>query len=96
MAQQQQLKETKKREHIFRDVGGINTQAYRTSIKDTEFSWLENVMPIGHGNLKCLPAVTASLATISPNVANYMETANIGGTNYVYMFCNNINIMLKI
>ena len=88
MAQQQQLKETKKREHIFRDFGGINTQAYRTSIRDTEFSWLENVMPIGHGNLKCLPAVTASLATISPDVANYMETANIGGTNYVYMFCN--------
>lgn len=86
--QEQKLKETKKREHIFRDFGGINTQAYRTSIKDTEFSWLENIMPIGHGNLTCLPAVTASLASISPDVANYMETANIGGTNYVYMFCN--------
>ena len=86
--QDQKLKETKKREHIFRDFGGINTQAYRTSIKDAEFSWLENVMPIGHGNLKCLPAVTTSLATISPDVANYMEHANIGGTSYVYMFCN--------
>ena len=85
---QSQLKETKKREHIFRDFGGINTQAFRTSIKDVEFSWLENAMPIGHGNIKCVPAPTSVLATISPDVANNMQSANIGGVNYVFLFCN--------
>jgi hypothetical protein len=82
------LKESKKREHIFRDFAGINTQAYRTSIKDNEFAWLENVIPIGPGNLKAVPTLTAQLATISPDVANYMKSANIGGTDYVFMFCN--------
>jgi len=82
-----QLKETKKREHIFRDFGGINTQAYRTSIKDVEFSWLENAMPIGHGNIKAVPAPTTALATVAPDTCNYMESANINGVDYIFMFC---------
>lgn len=89
MSQEKQLKQVSKKEHIFRDFGGINTQAYRTSIKDNEFSWLENVMPIGHGNMQCLPAVTASLATINPDIAYYMTSGNIAGVDYVFMFCTN-------
>ena len=87
MAQQPQLKETKKREHIFRNFGGINTQSYRTSIKDDEFSWLENVIPIGHGNMKAVLAPSNVLATISPDVCSYMMSANVNGTDYVFLFC---------
>jgi hypothetical protein len=81
------LKETPERDHVFRDFGGINTQAYRTSIRDNEFAWIENVIPIGYGNARAVPAQSASLATISPDVAYYMKTANINGVNYVFMFC---------
>ena len=33
---------------------GINTQASRPAIGDQEFSWLQNYMPIGNGNMRTL------------------------------------------
>ena len=34
--------------------GGIDTQADRTAIHDNDFSWLENLQPIGDGNLRAM------------------------------------------
>ena len=36
------------------DFMGINTQAQREAIKDQQFSWLENLQPVGNGNLRAL------------------------------------------
>lgn len=72
---------------VFREFGGMDTQAYRTSIPDDRFYWLENVMPIGFGNLKAVPAVSAALQSISPDTCYEMFTYNVSGTDYVAMFC---------
>jgi len=44
--------EQKKSYAIVKQFKGLDTKANRTAIEDTEFSWLENAMPIGYGNLK--------------------------------------------
>jgi hypothetical protein len=72
---------------IFREFGGMNTQAYRTSIKDTEFAWLENVIPIGHGNLRCVPAQSATLQTIGAHTISMRYAYNIAGVDYCAYFC---------
>ena len=72
---------------IFREFGGMNTQAYRTSIKDNEFAWLENVMPIGFGNLKAAPAQSSTLQTIGAHTINARYTYNVSGSDYVAVFC---------
>ena len=51
--------------YFFRDFGGVNTQAHRTAIRDNEWSWLENVMPIGPGTLKTVPAASGTLAALA-------------------------------
>lgn len=71
---------------VFREFGGMNTQAYRTSIKDEEFAWLENVMPIGAGNLVCVPAQSVTLQTIAAT-ASSRYPFNVAGTDYVAIFC---------
>jgi hypothetical protein len=70
---------------VFRDFAGINTQAKRQAIRGTEFSWIENVMPIGHGNLAVVPAISEALATLDNGTCYYMKSYNLGGTNYMFM-----------
>ena len=78
--------DSQKENKSFQEFGGVNTQAARQDIKDEEFAWLENAMPIGFGNLKTVPYQSAILATI-PATAYYMQAANIGGADYQFMFC---------
>lgn len=74
--------------HNFREFGGINTQAARQAIKDDEFAWLENVMPIGFGNMPSLAQITAALATIAGGrTIYYRREYNISGTNYLFLAC---------
>jgi hypothetical protein len=85
--QQQKSAEEKKLDHSFFDYGGVNTQADRKSIKDNEFAWLENVMPIGHGNLRSIPFQSVGLlASTLPN-CYYMAEGNISNVDYMMMFC---------
>lgn len=71
--------------HVFRDFAGINTQAKRQGIRENEFGWIENVMPIGHGNAVILPAASASLQTVASGTCYYMKDYNISGSNYMFM-----------
>lgn len=71
----------------FRDFEGMNTQADRTSIGENEFSWLENVMPIGSGNMKVVPASGATIADLSPLVPYREWQANLGGIDYFFVAC---------
>ena len=45
----------------FSEFGSLNTKAGRPAIKDEEFSWIQNWIPIGPGNLRPLYAEGATL-----------------------------------
>ena len=57
--------EQKKSYHVIKNFRGVNTKANRTAIDEEEFYWLENVMPIGFGNLKVIPTYTNTNVTFS-------------------------------
>lgn len=77
--------ETPLHNHVFRNFSGLNTQAKRQALTEGEFSWLENVMPIGHGNLATLPASSPALAAVANGTCYYMKSYNIAGLNYMFM-----------
>ncbi len=68
--------------HVFRDFGGINTQAKRQAIQPNEFAWIEGIMPIGHGRLAILAANTA-VATVPSGLAYNWLQVSLGGVNYM-------------
>ena len=77
-----------KKNHSLRNFKGLNTQANRRMIDNDEFSWLENVMPIGSGNMRTIPAQSAALATLpGGETCYYMAEGNISNHAYMYMFC---------
>jgi len=93
--------EQKKDYHVTKDFVGVNTKANRTAIKEEEFSWLENVMPIGHGNLRSVPAPSivsgagGPVAFLQP-VVNAIH-GNITTINYYIAFesdgsCEAVNL----
>jgi len=59
------------------DFSGINTNAQRPAIADNEFSWLQNYIPIGPGNMR----------TLYSN-GSVIFTAPIGKTIVYYYFFN--------
>ena len=78
----------KKRDHSLVNFKGVNTQADRRMIDDDEFAWLENVMPIGYGNLQTVPGPSAALATLGGVLdCYYMAEGNISNVSYMFMFC---------
>ena len=77
--------EQKKSYAIVKQFKGLDTKANRTAIEDTEFSWLENAMPIGYGNLKIIPNYTDLGITFSHTVL-YFFSANIGLVDYLVAF----------
>lgn len=68
----------------FREFDGINTQAARQAINPTQFAWLENVMPVGHGNAKTVPAISSVLQTLSGLTIYYEHEFNISNTSYTF------------
>ena len=81
--------EQKKSYQVVKDFKGINTKANRTSIQETEFAWLENVMPIGFGNLKVVGKQTAVGSITWGGTVYYMGQGNIGGSEYLFAFFTN-------
>lgn len=81
--------EQKKSYQVVKDFKGINTKANRTSIQETEFAWLENVMPIGFGTLKVVSKQTAVGAVTWGGTVYYMAQGNIGGSEYLFAFFTN-------
>lgn len=97
--------EQKKSYAVIKNFKGLNTKANRTAIDETEFSWIENAMPIGFGNIKVVKAqsrvTTGAGANISANATvTTIENANINGSDYLLAFENNgqgqyVNITTK-
>jgi hypothetical protein len=71
---------------VVKDFMGVNTQAARTAIQETEFAWLENVMPIGYANLRAVPYQGSPVATIPAVSINLMKYVNINNTDYKICF----------
>ena len=80
--------EQKKEYKVAKDFDGVNTKASRTSIKETEFSWVENAMPVGHGNLKSVPAQTAVGTVAWAGTVSYLTYCNINNIDYAVAFEN--------
>lgn len=77
--------EQKKAYQVIKQFKGLNTKANRTAIEEDEFSWLENAMPIGYGNLKIVPSFTDLNVAFIGTVVNFVS-CSIGLTDYVIAF----------
>lgn len=69
----------------FEDFAGLNTKAKRPSIDDKEFSWIENWLPIGAGNLRTLWAEGSTLYSAAKTII-YTYPYNFGSDNYIGVF----------
>jgi len=86
--------EQRKQYLVIKDFRGINTHANRTAIPENEFSWLENAMPVGSGNLKIVPSQIAvtngSGGVVSWTTATtYFTSSNVNLSDYIMSFQNN-------
>ena len=77
--------EQKKSYQVVKQFKGLNTKANRTAIEDSEFSWLENAMPIGFANLKIVPNPVDLEITFTHDVVNVFQT-NVGLIDYIVAF----------
>ena len=86
-----QSPEQKKSYQVIKQFKTVNTKANRTAIDETEFSWLENAMPVGYSNLKITgqrSPITNSggnAVVFSANVT-YLSSVNLGLNDYVVAF----------
>ena len=86
--------EQKKSYAVIKNFAGLNTKANRTAIKEEEFAWIENAMPIGFGNIKIVPAQSTvkdsgNTAVAFANTVTSFVSANIGLNDYIVAFENN-------
>ena len=81
-----QPKEVHKKNNSLRDFQGVNTQAARQVIGDDQFAWLENVQPIGFGNMVAMPGPSDSLASWSGTMY-MMSSVNLAGIDYMIVLC---------
>jgi hypothetical protein len=83
--------EQKKSYAVYKNFKGLNTKSNRTAIDDEEFSWIENAMPIGFGNIKIVPAqVTVkdggNNAISFGNTVTTLTNTNLGLLDYLLAF----------
>jgi hypothetical protein len=84
---QPKLKQEDKHETLaIKDFKGLNTKGDRTAIKEEEFSWLENIMPLGNGNAKVVPQPYEQGTTIWTSDPQHAVQTNINGTVYHVIF----------
>ena len=83
-----QSAEQAKRYHVSKDFKGVNTKANRTAIGQDEFSWIDNAMPIGFGNLKIVNA--------KDTIANVAFQANVVSLHSVSISLANTNSDLVV
>ena len=82
--------EQKKNYQVVKSFKGMNTRPNRTALDNEEFSWLENVQPIGFGNIKAVNTssaiqVSGSNLTWANTVAS-IYSCNIKNIDYVVAF----------
>lgn len=80
-----QSPEQKKNYQVVKAFKALNTKANRTAIADEEFAWIENIQPIGYGNLKVVPAQSNVGITWS-NTVTHIDSVNIDNQDYIMAF----------
>ena len=99
--------EQKKSYQVVRQFRGVNTKADRTAINEDEFSWLENVMPIGAANLKITPnylklgsvgftSTVINLFSVSLNLTDYLIAFEIDGSAEYMILASSANPPLPV
>lgn len=82
--------EQKKSYAVIKNFAGLNTKANRTALKEEEFAWLENAMPIGFGNIRIVPAQTAVTsagnAISFANTITLLTSVNLNNKDYILGF----------
>jgi hypothetical protein len=83
--------EQKKSYAVIKNFKGLNTKANRTAIDEEEFSWIENAMPIGYGNIKIVPAQVTlkdggGNAVSFGNTVTTLTSCNLGLSDYILGF----------
>ena len=86
--------EQKKSYAVVKNFTSLNTKANRTAIKEDEFAWIENAMPIGAGNIKVTPSQSTirdsgNAAVAFGNTVTALVSANIDVSDYVIGFQSN-------
>jgi len=76
--------EQKKSYAVIKSFKGLNTKANRTAIDQEEFSWIENVQPVGFGNLRVVPGQVTIKSGAFSNAVAYMTSFNINNTEYIF------------
>lgn len=75
---------------VFEKFGTLNVKASRPAIKDEEFAWNENWMPLGDGNLRTLYAEGVALYTAPVGRTIVFKYAyNIAAISYLAVFLDN-------
>jgi len=80
-----QSPEQQKQYHVTKSFKALNTKANRTAIDESEFSWIENVQPIGFGNLKVIPT-SSNVGVTWSNTVTELTSVNITNTDYILAF----------
>ena len=83
--------EQKKSYKVVKQFKGLNTKANRTAIEEDEFSWIENVQPIGYGNARVIPNSSvvydsSNVAVTWGNAVTHLTSANIDVSDYIVAF----------
>ena len=78
--------EQKKQYAVVKDFKGVNTKNNRTVIENGEFSWLENAMPIGFGNLRIIEGNKVEQANAWTSDVTFMGSVNIQNNEYILGF----------
>ena len=86
--------EQKKSYAVIKNFKGLNTKANRTAIDEEEFSWIENAMPVGYGNIKIVPAQVTlkdggNNAFSFANTVTTLTSCNLGLSDYLLGFESN-------
>lgn len=69
---------------VFTEFGGMDASIARQCIDDHDFSWLENVIPVGDGNLPVVYGNTPLTAAPSGTIVSLFQV-NIAGVAYIIM-----------
>ena len=82
--------EQKKNYQVVKAFKGLNTRPNRTALDNEEFAWLENVQPIGFGNLKVVGTSTTIQSGGSnvawANTVSSLYSCNIKNIDYIVAF----------
>jgi len=80
----------------FEGFTGLNTNASRPGIKDTEASWMDGWIPLGDSNLRTIPGIGAPIFTVSEagRTVTFFNFANVGETPYCVVMQDDGDIWL--